>query len=273
MIFKDLFMYRYLLAFIFTFGWITDTSFALPVRQKEIIEILIVEGSFEKALSAIESIRDTLPDDSDLLLLKGICCYKLEAHKTQAAPILLNALALSKTKHDDIDITYHLAQAYIACSDYENACKNYEHLQKIVPRKFSNLHQKIESQIALCHSRLSSLPADTLTPGKADFPQPATNSARTFPEYTESDTLRKHYTIQLCSMSFPLSDSFFKGQYGVKLIRMGDIYRYIYNIYPSIEEARTALPTIRKIYPDAFIREFDEEKLGQAVDLNMDRIK
>lgn len=262
MIFKDLFMYRYFLAFIFIFGWITDTSFALPVRQKEIIEILIVEGSFEKALTVIESIRDTLPDDSDLLLLKGICYYKLEARKTQAAPILLNALALSKTKHADIDITYHLAQAYIACSDYENACKNYEHLQKTVPRKFSNLHKKIESQIAFCRSRLSSFPADTLT-----------DSARTFPEYTESDTLRKHYTIQLCSMSFPLSDSFFKGQYGVKLIRMGDIYRYIYNIYPSIEEARTALPTIRKIYPDAFIREFDEEKLGQAVDLNMDRIK
>ena len=33
------------------------------------------------------------------------------------------------------------------------------------------------------------------------------------------------YTIQICSMSFPLSDAFFKGQYGIKVMRMGDLYR------------------------------------------------
>jgi len=74
-------------------------------------------------------------------------------------------------------------------------------------------------------------------------------------------------------MSFPLSDSFFKGQYGVKLVKMGEVYRYIYNLYPSIEDARAALPKIRKIYPDAFIREFNENKLGKAIDLNIDQIK
>lgn len=266
-------MCKYFLFVILTICCIVGNSSALPVRQKEIIEILIVEGSFEKALSVIENLRDSLPDDSDLLLLKGICCYKLEPHKEQAAPILLNALSLSKTRHSDIDITYHLAQAYIACSDYQNACKSYEQLQKTVPRKFSNFHKKIEAQIAFCHARLSSSSSDTFTAEKTVSPQFPANIAPIPSGDTASDTLRKQYTIQICSMSFPLSDSFFKGQYGVKLIRMGDIYRYIYNTYPSIEEARAALPTIRKIYPDAFIREFDEEKLGQAVDLNMDRIK
>lgn len=87
------------------------------------------------------------------------------------------------------------------------------------------------------------------------------------------DTAARQYTIQICTMNFSLSDSFFKGEYGVKQIRMGDLYRYIYNIYPSIEEARAALLTVRKIYPEAFIREFNNDKLGQAIDLNMNRIK
>lgn len=266
-------MFKYFLPAILTLCWTTNTSFALPVKQKESIEILIIEGAFEKALSLIENLRDTIPDDSDLLLLKGICYYNLETHKTQAAPILLNALALSKTRHADIDITYHLAQAYIACSDYENACKNYERLQKIVPKKFSKLHQKIESQITLCHSRLSISRTDTLTAGKTDTLCTFADSAQISFENAESDTLHKQYTIQICSMSFPLSDSFFKGQYGIKLVKMGEVYRYIYNFYPSIEDARAALPNIRKIYPDAFIREFNENKLGKAIDLNIDQIK
>ena len=135
-------MYNYFLPVILAVCWLTTNSFALPVKQKEIIEKLIIEGSFEKALSAIEHIQDEVTDDSDLLLLKGICYYHLETHKTQAPAVLLKALALSKTNHADIDITYHLAQAYMNCSDYGNACKKYKHLQKIVPGKFSNFHKK-----------------------------------------------------------------------------------------------------------------------------------
>ncbi len=266
-------MCKYFLPAIFILCWTINTSFALPVKQKETIEILIVEGSFEKALAAIENLRDSVPDDSDLLLLKGICYYNLETHKTQAPPILLNALALSKTRHADIDITYHLAQAYLACSDYENACKNYERLQKIVPPKFTNLHKKIESQITFCRSRLSASHTGPHIAEKTDTPYPPADSAQIPYRETETDTLHKQYTIQICSMSFPLSDSFFKGQYGIKLVKMGEVYRYIYNFYPSIEDARAALPNIRKIYPDAFIREFNENKLGKAIDLNMDQIK
>lgn len=73
------------------------------------------------------------------------------------------------------------------------------------------------------------------------------------------------YTIQICTMSFPLSDSFFKGQYGIKLVKMGDLYKYIYNMYEDINAAMTDLPEVRKIYPDAFIREYCNNKLGKAI--------
>ncbi|WP_251622432.1 tetratricopeptide repeat protein [Odoribacter lunatus] len=240
-----------------------NICFSLPIKQKEIVEKLIVENSFEKALSVIESFQPTDTTDVDMLLLKGICYYNISSQKEQAISTLQNALSLSKNRYTDIDIIYHLAQAYEANTKYTDALNNYKQLQKLVPEKFQNFHQKIDTQIILCKQHLILTPETTET------------------SFISSDSLMpenykpaaKQYTIQICSMSFPLSDTFFKGQYGVKLIRMGDIYRYIYNIYPSIEEARTALPTIRKIYPDAFIREIDEEKLGQAVDLNMDRIK
>lgn len=88
-----------------------------------------------------------------------------------------------------------------------------------------------------------------------------------------ADTSGKRYTIQICSMSFPLSDSFFKGQYGVKVMRMGDLYRYVYSVYPTLAAARRDLPKVRKVYPDAFIREFDENKLGKAIDLNIEKLK
>lgn len=269
--FKNVLMCRYWLLAALTVCWLTGNSFTLPVKQKQMIEKLIVEGDFEKALSAIGELRDTRPDDTDLLILKGICYYKLEAYKVYAPPTLLNALALSKDPNTDIDITYHLAQAYIANADYANAVKNYKRLRQIVPEKFSNFHQKIDSQITFCQSRLTASPQDTLPP--EDSLLLSSHPAPPLQEDTASDTVSTQYTIQICTMSFPLADSFFKGQYGVKLIQMGDLYRYIYNIYPSIEEARAALPTIRKIYPDAFIREFNEEKLGKAIDLNTDRIK
>lgn len=271
--FKILFMGKQLLWAGLAVFYILNTCFILPVKQKEIIEKLMTEGSFEKALSTIETLRETDIHDADVLLLKGICYYKIESHKTQAVPTLLNALAMSQSKNTDIDITYHLAQAYIANRDYSNAIKNYERLQKMVPEKFRNFHKKIGIQIDLCKARLEP-PKEDMKLRETDSLFPSKDSIPTGTGITDQgDSIPKQYTIQICTMSFPLSDSFFKGQYGVKLIKMGDLYRYIYNIYPSVEEARAALPTIRKIYPDAFIREYDEQKLGKAIDMNMDQIK
>jgi hypothetical protein len=91
--------------------------------------------------------------------------------------------------------------------------------------------------------------------------------------HEQSASRKKTPNIQICSMSFPLSDAFFKGQYGIKVMRMGDLYRYVYSVYYTLAAARQDLPKVRKVYPDAFIREFDEEKLGKAIDLNMEKIK
>ncbi len=79
-------MYNYFLPVILAVCWLTTNSFALPVKQKEIIEKLIIEGSFEKALSAIEHIQDEVTDDSDLLLLKGICYYTWKPTKPRHPP-------------------------------------------------------------------------------------------------------------------------------------------------------------------------------------------
>lgn len=264
---------RLLFLFIAAFS-VVYTCFALPAKQKEIIEKLITEGAIEKALSTLEALPESQPADPEYLLLKGICYYQTESYKPQAAPVLLQALASSTNKNSDIDIVYHLAQAYIANEDYANAIKNYNRLRQLVPHKFKDFHKKIDSRLSFCEERLKqqntvshSSTTDSLTARYED------TKARNISENPAENMENKQYTIQICSMSFPLSDSFFKGQYGVKLIKMGDLYRYIYNIYDSVEEARAALPNIRKIYPDAFIREFDENKLGKAIDLNLEHIK
>ncbi|MDL2231656.1 SPOR domain-containing protein [Porphyromonadaceae bacterium OttesenSCG-928-L07] len=93
------------------------------------------------------------------------------------------------------------------------------------------------------------------------------------PVTTEDIVAAKQYTIQICSMHSPLEDSFFNGQYAIKTIRTGDLYRYIYSAYNTLEAAKSDLAKVRKIYPGAFIREFDGIKLGQAIDLNIDHIK
>lgn len=78
------------------------------------------------------------------------------------------------------------------------------------------------------------------------------------------------YTIQICTLTSPIDDPFFTGKYVIKLIRIGDLYRYIYSSYTSIKSARADLPKIRKIYPEAFIRELqDNGKLGKAIDMNI----
>lgn len=84
---------------------------------------------------------------------------------------------------------------------------------------------------------------------------------------------QKQYTIQICTLSAPLTDPFFRGQYRIRQIRMGDLYRYIFSTYHSLQAARRDLPLVQKIYPGAFIREFDENKLGKAIDLKTDYLK
>lgn len=78
------------------------------------------------------------------------------------------------------------------------------------------------------------------------------------------------YTIQICSLNILLDDPFLVGRYQIKVIHMGELYRYIFSSYTTVDAARKELPGIRKIFPKAFIREYDGQKLGKAIDLDIE---
>ena len=56
----------------------------------------------------------------------------------------------------------------------------------------------------------------------------------------------------------------------IKIIRMGELYRYIFSQYHALDTARQALIPIRRLYPQACIREYQEGKLGPIIDMNID---
>lgn len=81
------------------------------------------------------------------------------------------------------------------------------------------------------------------------------------------DTL---YTIHVCTLTVLLSDSLLNGSYKIKPRCIGNVYRYVFLEYTTLEEARKDLQDVRKIFPKAFIREYNQHKLGKAIDLNID---
>ena len=81
------------------------------------------------------------------------------------------------------------------------------------------------------------------------------------------------YTIQVCSMEHHIHDIFFQKNSKIRIIPIGDIYRYIFSFYPTLEAARKDLIRIRLIFPDAYIREYRAGKLGMAIDLNIDHLR
>lgn len=241
----------------------------LPEEQRKVIEKLMTDRAYTQALRMIENISPDYKTDPELLFLKGICYYRLDSCKQHSVAVLEEALFRNNNAQTDVDILYHLAQAYAINHHYALAADTYKNLLKKLPPKHKNFHQKIERKIAYCEQQLRLQPV-----ARDTIPTQTTATTLIVEDPANSPSQQaKQYTIQICTMKFPLSDSFFKGQYGVKLIRMGDLYRYIYSVYNSLQEAQTDLPKIRKIYPDAFIREFDENKLGKAIDLNIDNLK
>lgn len=82
------------------------------------------------------------------------------------------------------------------------------------------------------------------------------------------------YTIQLCTTyHHPISNRFLNGNNKIQQIQMGDLYCYIFSAYSSLTETREKLKQIRKIYPQAYIREYHQGKLGQVIDMNIDHIR
>lgn len=87
--------------------------------------------------------------------------------------------------------------------------------------------------------------------------------------YRQQDSIL--YTIQLCTLDYPIQDHFFQGTYKIKIIPIGELYRYIFSQYSTLEKARQELKQIQQYYPKAYIREYREGKLGLAIDMNIEQ--
>ncbi len=84
-----------------------------------------------------------------------------------------------------------------------------------------------------------------------------------FRENTTSGILPgKNYTIQLFTSFDTPADPILTESNKIKIIRMGELYRYIFSQYHALDTARQALIPIRRLYPQACIREYQEGKLG-----------
>lgn len=255
----------------------TDICCAIPDKPRKAIEKWISEKNYGKALETLARLPEKWQNDTEIVLLKGICYYHTDSLCSQAVGILQTAYAENQEKSLNKSILYHLAKAHTANQEYIEAIKTYNKLQQSVPANAIELLDIIEKEIDFCNKKLRTYKMTSGQTGQQTTPIPTeTMGEQNQPDTTQ--TIREpekntKYTIQICSMSFPLSDTFFKGQYGIKVMRMGDLYRYVYSVYYTLAAARQDLTKVRKIYPDAFIREFDEEKLGKAIDLNMEKIK
>ena len=68
----------------------------------------------------------------------------------------------------------------------------------------------------------------------------------------------KNYTIQLFTSFDTPADPILTESNKIKIIRMGELYRYIFSQYHALDTARQALIPIRRLYPQACIREYQE---------------
>lgn len=84
-----------------------------------------------------------------------------------------------------------------------------------------------------------------------------------------ADSDKTIYTIQLCTFDNPLEDPILRNNPVIHLIRIGDLYRYIYAYFTTLDQARRQLVAVRLIFPQACIREYRKGKLGQVVDMKI----
>lgn len=281
---------RFVLLLLFLLCGSITSVYSLPERQRVDIEKFIYDGSYRKALTIIEDLMPIYSDDAEIYLFKGICLYNLNKRKIESIDVLKNGLIQKPEENIKRDILFHLGKAYAINKDYANAIKTYYTLENQVPSVFESYHDRISDQIdewsnilekqgeLIPQKPISGLPSDSrVQNGKANSTQNSKKaniinaSTTASPQIPEDPS--KQYTIQICTMSSPVADLFLNGSRSIRVIKSGDLYRYIYSQYNSLQAARNDLPKIRKIYPEAFIREISNNKLGQAIDLQTDQIK
>lgn len=87
---------------------------------------------------------------------------------------------------------------------------------------------------------------------------------------SEADAHTPKFAIQIYAMTNPFPDAFFKDIPGVRMVRLTKdrLYRYLISVFDTKEEAREQLSKVQEKYWDAFIREFDNYMIKNAVILN-----
>ena len=279
------FKWHYLITAFILCGCMGDL-YAIPDKQRVNIEKYIYDGAYRKALVEIDDIMPIYSDDPEIYMLKGICFYNLNKQKKEAIGVLEKGLALSKDDNTKCNILLHLGKAYAVNKDYYNAVATYYTLEKEVADSFIDFHEEADRLIT---EWLAILDKEGITPPQKETDKKirkstAENFSQATPNTPQLAKLHvptpeipqkadKEYTIQICTLNAPLTDSFLKGNNAIKVIRTGELYRYIYSRYNSLQAARADLPKVRKIYPEAFIREIEDQKLGQAIDLNINNVK
>lgn len=76
------------------------------------------------------------------------------------------------------------------------------------------------------------------------------------------------YTIQICTLDIPPGDTILGKTGLLHVLQMGDLYRYLYSGFATLEKARQHLSFVRQFFPQACIREYRNGKLGQVIDMN-----
>ncbi|MDR1757111.1 MAG: hypothetical protein LBR65_09205 [Culturomica sp.] len=133
------------------FCTVTAATAQLPDRIL-IIENLMRQGDFDRALQTVEEELAISAPSPDLLFLKGICCSQIERLRPQATDIFYQALGICQEWRLKVSILYHIARMYRLDSEPANAIRIYNHLlEYAVPDKF---REHVEQERASCYRLL-----------------------------------------------------------------------------------------------------------------------
>lgn len=105
----------------------------------------------------------------------------------------------------------------------------------------------------------------TSTPNISSLINPTTKTEQTLEKGVNFPIIDYIYTIQICALKYPASKNHFKEKNSIRILKEGNIYKYFYSRYGTIDEARGALPTVQTLYPGAYITRYSKKDEGKLL--------
>ncbi|MGL5682857.1 MAG: hypothetical protein ACRDDZ_07365 [Marinifilaceae bacterium] len=273
---------------------------AIPKKQRIVIDNMMKEGAYNEALNSVRELMPMYPDNAEIEMLAGMCYSNLSAYKDLAITTFKKALTLNPDENLKIEILNNLANTQMNVGLYKDAIDTYNQLQELVPATFIEFKKQIRQKIVQCDNLIKGV-APTAAPILADNQAAAPKkeatetTAEVKPTATAPDTVKKApinttsnalpqdavkiikdtdvpanvdyiYTIQICALSLPAAKNRFKEKNNIKFMKDGNIYKYFYSQYNTIDEARDSLPKVQSKYPGAYITRYnkqDEAKISR----------